>query len=251
MPYKIAGIDVHKRMLAVVVADIAGEGEYKFERHKVGTSPDQLRLLAQWLVEQEAEEVVMESTAQYWKPVWQALERYWKAASQKREGAGPKSGTLHLAQAKSNRGPRGRKNDFADAERLVDYLSDQRFEVNRVAIVGRELEYLEQVLGRLNYGGAALRGAGSGALVGALIGWIFGLFNWIEPLISALVLAGYGLIFGAIVGALFGLLVHALQRGRRDFHSISGLRPKYYDVVAEVDVVDRALRLLAGGNRKE
>jgi hypothetical protein len=53
------------------------------------------------------------------------------------------------------------------------------------------------------------------------------------------------------VGALFGLLVHALQRGRRDFHSISGLRPKYYDVVAEVDVVDRALRLLAGGNRKE
>ena len=77
--------------------------------------------------------------------------------------------------------------NYADAERAVDYLSDQRFEVNQVAIVGRELEYLEQVLGRLNYGGAALRGAGSGALVGALIGWIFGLFNWIESLISALV----------------------------------------------------------------
>ena len=75
--------------------------------------------------------------------------------------------------------------NYADAERAVDYLSDQRFEVNRVAIVGRELEYVEQVLGRMNYGGAALRGAGSGALVGALIGWIFGLFNWIEPLISA------------------------------------------------------------------
>jgi transposase len=125
MPYKIAGIDVHKRMLAVVVADIAGEGEYQFERRKVGTSPDQLRLLAQWLVEQDAEEAVMESTAQYWKPVWQALERYWKAACQKREGAGPKSGTLHLAQAKSNRGPRGRKNDFADAERLVKRLAAQ------------------------------------------------------------------------------------------------------------------------------
>src|SRR4030088_2991089 len=93
---------------------------------------------------------------------------------------------------------------------------------------------LEQVLGRLNYGGAALRGAGAGALVGALRGWIFGLFNWIEPLISALVLAGYGLIFGAIVGALFGLLMHALRAGPRDFHSISGLRPKYYDVVAEL-----------------
>jgi hypothetical protein len=141
--------------------------------------------------------------------------------------------------------------NYADAQRAVDYLSDQRFEVNRVAIVGRELEYFEQVLGRMTYGGAALQGAGAGALVGALIGWIFGLFSWIEPLISALVLAGYGLIFGAVVGALFGLLAHALQRGRRDFHSVSGLRPKYYDVVADVGVADRALQLLAGSDRRE
>jgi uncharacterized protein YqgC (DUF456 family) len=88
-------------------------------------------------------------------------------------------------------------------------------------------------------------------LVGALIGWIFGLFNWIEPLISALVLAGYGLIFGAIVGALIGLLMHALQGGRRDFHSVSGLLPKYYDVVADVEVADRALQFLTSGNRRE
>jgi hypothetical protein len=142
-------------------------------------------------------------------------------------------------------------NNYADAERAVDYLSDQRFEVNRVAIVGRDLEYVEQVLGRLNYGGAALRGAGSGALVGALIGWIFGLFNWIAPLISSVVLACYGLIFGAIVGALVGLLIHALQGGRRDFHSVSGLLPKYYDVVADVGVADRALQILSSDNRRE
>lgn len=64
----------------------------------------------------------MESTAQYWKPVWAALERYWQPICQKQEGAGPLSGTLHLAQAQSNRGARGRKNDFADAERLVRRL---------------------------------------------------------------------------------------------------------------------------------
>jgi hypothetical protein len=33
--------------------------------------------LAEWLIEQQVEEAVMESTAQYWKPVWEALERYW------------------------------------------------------------------------------------------------------------------------------------------------------------------------------
>jgi hypothetical protein len=39
----------------------------------------------------------MESTAQYWKPVWEALERYWQQLRHKREGAGRRSGTLHLA----------------------------------------------------------------------------------------------------------------------------------------------------------
>src|ERR1700756_5856388 len=121
MPYKIAGIDIHKRMLAVVLADIAGEGEYEFERRKFGSGGEQLRMLAEWLVANEIEEVVMESTAQYWKPVWGTLERYWQPITKAR-GAGGKSGSLLLAQAKSNRAPRGRKNDFADAERLLKRL---------------------------------------------------------------------------------------------------------------------------------
>jgi len=122
MSYRISGIDVHKKVLAVVVSDVEVDGEHQFERRMFGSSPDQLRSLAAWLLEQEVEEVVMESTAQYWKPVWEALERYWKPLRQKREGAGRRSGTLHLAQAQSNRGRRGRKRDFPDAERLVKRL---------------------------------------------------------------------------------------------------------------------------------
>jgi transposase len=122
MSYRIAGIDVHKKMLAVVLSDVEVDGEHQFERRMFGSNPEQLRSLAAWLVEQEAEEVVMESTAQYWKPVWEALERYWKPVRQKREGASRRSGTLHLAQAQSNRGRRGRKRDFPDAERLVKRL---------------------------------------------------------------------------------------------------------------------------------
>jgi transposase len=109
MPYRIAGIDVHKRMLAVVVADVAVDGEYVFERRLVGTTPDQLRALAGWLVERDVEEVVMESTAQYWRPVWEALERWWQPIRRIRVAAGPAAGALHLAQAQSNHGPRGRK----------------------------------------------------------------------------------------------------------------------------------------------
>jgi hypothetical protein len=58
------------------VSDVEVDGEFRFERRKFGSNPEQLRSLATWLVEQEAEEVVMESTAQYWKPVWEALEFY-------------------------------------------------------------------------------------------------------------------------------------------------------------------------------
>jgi transposase len=132
MSYRIAGIDVHKKMLAVVVSDVDVESEYSFERRKFGSNPEQLRSLAAWLLEQEAEEVVMESTAQYWKPVWEALERYWKPLCETREGARRKSGTLHLAQALSNHGRQGRKRDFPDAERLVKRLVAQELTLSFV-----------------------------------------------------------------------------------------------------------------------
>lgn len=134
--------------------------------------------------------------------------------------------------------------NYADAERVVDYLADQRFEVDRVAIVGRDLQLVEQVTGRMNYGWAALRGAGSAGLVGALIGWLFGLLNWLQPLIAGLVLACYGLIFGAVVGAIVGLLFYALQRRRRDFRAVTSLQPRQYDIVADVAVAEHALQLL-------
>ena len=89
MPYLIAGIDVHKKMLAIAVADVEIEGDVHFERLKVGTNPVQLRALAEWLVEREVEEVVMESTAQYWRPVWEALELHWRPQRRPRDGASP------------------------------------------------------------------------------------------------------------------------------------------------------------------
>jgi len=115
MPYRIAGIDVHKRMLAVVVSNVEVESEFQFERRMFGSNPNILRSLAAWLLEQEVEEVVMESTAQYWKPVWGGAGEVLEADTREARRRKPQSGTLHLAQALSNRGRRGRKKDFRDA----------------------------------------------------------------------------------------------------------------------------------------
>ncbi len=104
--YYVAGIDVHKRMLAVVVAN-ARDRELQFECRRFGTTVSELQNLSTWLRGRAVQEIVMESTAQYWKPVWLALEGQFQ---------------LWLAQARSKRGPRGRKTDFRDAKRSVSRL---------------------------------------------------------------------------------------------------------------------------------
>jgi transposase len=114
MSYKIAAIDIHKKVLMVVVAATVDEVEdptgaaVQFECRKFGAGASERQHVVSWLQGQQVFEVVMESTAQYWKPVWLDLEPHF-----------PK---LHLAQAQSNRAPKGRKNDFRDAKRLARRL---------------------------------------------------------------------------------------------------------------------------------
>ena len=103
---RVAGIDVHKRMLAVVVSERTADAE-AVEKRQFGTTRCELKDLSAWLQQHGVEEVVMESTAQYWRPVWLALEGQFR---------------LRLAQAHSNRAPQGRKSDFRDAARLVRRL---------------------------------------------------------------------------------------------------------------------------------
>jgi hypothetical protein len=117
-------------MLAVVIADVSVEGEYTFVRRSFGTTGSALKALAEWLVVEQVEEVVMESTAQYWRPVWEVLEESWMP--KRRAEAGGESGRLHLAQAQSSRGPRGRKRDYPDAERLVKRLMAQELTLSFV-----------------------------------------------------------------------------------------------------------------------
>jgi transposase len=104
MSHMVAAIDVHKKMLAVVVADASEELETPFLHKKFGTQPKDLQEMVKWFTELQVKEVVMESTAQYGKPVWGALQ----------------DANIHveLAQARSNLGRKGRKSDFGDAERL-------------------------------------------------------------------------------------------------------------------------------------
>lgn len=135
---------------------------------------------------------------------------------------------------------------YADAERAVDHLADQRFPVDRVSIVGRDLKLVERVTGRTGYARSALDGALSGALAGVLIGWLFTVFDWSSPVVARGWLILDGLWFGAVVGLLYGLLAHALTGGRRDFTSVGAMQADHYDVVVDEDVAEEAARKLKG-----
>lgn len=100
----VAGIDVHKKMLAVVVRR-EQNGQLQYEKRKFGTTQSEIEHLAGWLQNRQVGEVVMESTAQYWRPVWYGLEAHFR---------------LHLTHPLKTRAPRGRKRDFRDAQRLSD-----------------------------------------------------------------------------------------------------------------------------------
>jgi hypothetical protein len=134
--------------------------------------------------------------------------------------------------------------DYAEAQRAVDRLSDEGFPVERVTIVGTGLRYVEQVTGRVTTGRAALMGAAQGAMLGALFGLVFGLIFTIDPDPALVLLVLYGLVTGAIVGALLGAIAHAATGGTRDFASVAGMQADRYEVVVDDDLADKAASIL-------
>lgn len=133
---------------------------------------------------------------------------------------------------------------YPSAQRAVDFLSDERFPVEHVTIVGGGLRYVEQVTGRRGYTRATTEAALIGIALGALLGWFLGLFSLIDPLVSGLILALWGVVVGAILGAIVGAVAHAATGGQHDFSSVSGYRAAHYELQVDETRADEAERLL-------
>jgi hypothetical protein len=132
---------------------------------------------------------------------------------------------------------------YEDAQRVVDYLSDNEFAVQNMSIVGTELKTVERVTGRLTRGKVAAASAISGAWLGLFIGLAFALFGDGKVL---------GFVIAVVVlGALFGLIwsqigYSAVTRGgTRDFSSVTQVVATKYEVLVEHRLADRARELLA------
>ena len=138
--------------------------------------------------------------------------------------------------------PVGSYPTYAEAQRAVDYLSDNKFPVEQVSIVGTDLRLVENVLGRWT----VPRAAGAGALTGAWFGLLVGLLLSIFTDSAWLVLIIAGVLIGALWGAAFGAVAQAATRGQRDFTSRSTLQASRYAVTVSADHADEAFGILSG-----
>lgn len=127
---------------------------------------------------------------------------------------------------------------YVEAQRAVDFLSDNHFEVRAVTIVGVDLRMVERVTGRLTYARVAVAGLASGAWFGAMIGILLSFAT------SSTVSWLAAVPLGAAFGMAFGLISYSLTGGRRDFSSTSQIVANEYRVLCLTEQAGQAIQLL-------
>ena len=105
---RCCGLDIHKKLIvACAITPESSGGQPRKQVRTFGTMSDDLHELSDWLAEQAITHVAMESTASYWKPVFNMLEERFE---------------LLLVNAQHLKAVPGRKTDVKDAEWIADLL---------------------------------------------------------------------------------------------------------------------------------
>jgi len=102
-----AGIDVHKKTVVVCCLREADNGTLKRDTRSFGTLTSELLRMSEWLTNEGITQIAMESTGEYWKPVYNILESSFEVMV---------VNSHHFKQVP------GRKTDVKDAEWLAELL---------------------------------------------------------------------------------------------------------------------------------
>jgi transposase len=151
---RCAGLDVHKKTVVACRVRINEQGAWAQEVRTFGTMTCDLLQLLDWLLAWEVTHVAMESTGEYWKPVYNLLEGQVEVL---------------LVNAQQVKHVPGRKTDVKDAEWLAELLAHgllkasfipakpqrnlrdlTRYRVNLVEERARTIQRLQKVLENAN-----------------------------------------------------------------------------------------------------
>jgi transposase len=104
---QVAGLDVHKKTVVATRMRVTEENRTDSETKTFGTTTPDLLELHDWLLEWSSSQVAMESTGDYWKPVYNVLEGTFE---------------LLVVNAKHVKYVPGRKTDVTDSEWLAELM---------------------------------------------------------------------------------------------------------------------------------
>jgi transposase len=102
-----AGLDIHKKTVVACRMRVNEAKRIEWEKRTFGTTTTELLALSDWLSEWSCTHVAMESTADYWKPVYNILEGDFEVL---------------LVNAQHVKNVPGRKTDAEDAEWLAELM---------------------------------------------------------------------------------------------------------------------------------
>ena len=105
---RCCGIDVHKKNVTVCILPPIGKPEEEARKQTFRTFTRDLKQLRTWLKNCKVTEIAMESTGQYWRPVWNLLEEHFEK--------------LILVNPQHIKGLAGQKTDPKDAQWIASLL---------------------------------------------------------------------------------------------------------------------------------
>src|SRR3984893_1229470 len=109
---RCCGIDIHKKSVTVCVLPPTGRPEAETRKRTFRTFTRDLKQLRTWLKNCKVTEIAMESTAQYWRAVWNILENHFEK--------------LVLVNPQHIKGLNGYKTDPKDAQWIAGLLENGR-----------------------------------------------------------------------------------------------------------------------------
>lgn len=125
---RVAGLDVHKKVIVACIRVLLPNGDSQMEKRNFGTMTVDLLALSDWLLGHEISHVAMESTGEYWKPVFNILENNFEVIIVNAQ---------HISKVP------GRKTDQSDAEWIAELMQYGLLKASFVPPLGqRELREL-------------------------------------------------------------------------------------------------------------
>lgn len=135
--------------------------------------------------------------------------------------------------------------NYSDAQKAIDYLADQNFPVENLAIVGTDLRSVERVTGGLTWG----RVLGSAFLQGLVWGAFMALLFWLFlPSIGLARLLVWSLGLWVVASLLIAGIGYGATRGQRDFTSTTRVIATHYEIQGEAQFAGQARQILMTGS---